>query len=300
MLAYALKQAGGCWAAMERNKERAATASVSSSDRKGVHTSHAASDLDRNARQCEERAAPRIMNAPTEPDEQRRQQQRSLQLFREMAAACPSPVPFDERLDSERRECMVEFMEGFCHGLKLRNVTHGLAVAYYDRVMRGTSCSSLREELVAMACVLIAAKFDSTRRPSIQEIIDEDIEGVFAVSDVKEAELGVLTALDWRLHDVTPHSFLCELQTIAGMGLSLRLRADSFAERSTYESQVLQFSPAVVAVASVLCGRRQLFPKEPLTLDHKLCVTCGVSISDVERCVDMLQATVEDIYTYVV
>tara|TARA_B100001109_G_scaffold215789_1_gene184933 strand:+ start:11897 stop:12610 length:714 start_codon:yes stop_codon:yes gene_type:complete len=226
------------------------------------------------------------MDAPTTP----RKRLRSAHLFREMKRACRSPVPFDEKLDSDNREKVVEFMDELCNDFKLKDTTHGLAVSYCDRFMRSRARPNYEDELIGMVCVLVAAKFDDVKFPSVDALI-ERVEGNFTRSQVREAELGVLRALGWRLHDTTPHSFLNELDAMITIAPPLRRRAEFFANMATYESRVLQFIPAVLALASLLGGRKQLFPLTATkTYDKMLCAVCGVSHSEVERCLEILLA----------
>uniref|UniRef100_A0A0E0LY93 Cyclin N-terminal domain-containing protein n=1 Tax=Oryza punctata TaxID=4537 RepID=A0A0E0LY93_ORYPU len=101
-------------------------------------------------------------------------------------------------------------------------LTAALAVAYLDRCFLG---GALRlgdrpwmSRLAAVACVALAAKVEETRVPMLLDLQlcaataadrgDPDEAYVFEAKTVRRMELLVLSALGWRMHPVTPLSYL--------------------------------------------------------------------------------------------
>uniref|UniRef100_A0A0D9XBC8 Cyclin-like domain-containing protein n=1 Tax=Leersia perrieri TaxID=77586 RepID=A0A0D9XBC8_9ORYZ len=100
-------------------------------------------------------------------------------------------------------------------------LTAALAVAYLDRCFLAGGALRLGGEhpwmprLAAVACVSLAAKVEETRVPMLLDLQlcaadngDADEAYVFEAKTVRRMELLVLSALQWRMHPVTPLSFL--------------------------------------------------------------------------------------------
>ncbi|GJN20424.1 hypothetical protein PR202_gb07800 [Eleusine coracana subsp. coracana] len=113
----------------------------------------------------------------------------------------------------------------------------GLAAAYLDRCFllrggNGSSSSSSRlwlggepwmARLAAVACVALVAKVEETRVPLLVGLQlytaagagEGEDEGVFDAGMVQRMELLVLSAMQWRMHPITPFSYLEPVLTCA-------------------------------------------------------------------------------------
>jgi cyclin D3, plant len=113
-----------------------------------------------------------------------------------------------------------------CHAaarLGFSALTATLAAAYLDRCFLGgalrlTGGQPWTARLAAVACVALAAKVEETRVPLLLDLQlcagDEDAY-VFEAKTVRRMELLVLSALGWRMHPVTPFSYLQPLLAYA-------------------------------------------------------------------------------------
>ncbi|XP_062199404.1 cyclin-D3-2-like [Phragmites australis] len=109
-------------------------------------------------------------------------------------------------------------------------LTAALAAAYLDRCFLG---GALRlggrpwmSRLAAVACVALAAKVEETRVPLLLDLqlcaaadADAGEAYVFEAKTVRRMELLVLSALGWRMHPVTPFSYLQPLLADAAVRL---------------------------------------------------------------------------------
>jgi cyclin D3, plant len=95
-------------------------------------------------------------------------------------------------------------------------LTAALAAAYLDRCFLGvalrlTGGQPWTARLAAVACVALAAKVEETRVPlllDLQLCAGGEDAYVFEAKTVRRMELLVLSALGWRMHPVTPFSYL--------------------------------------------------------------------------------------------
>ena len=117
-----------------------------------------------------------------------------------------------------RRQAAVGWATRAAARLGFSALTAALAAAYLDRCFLSGGALRLGDQpwmarLAAVACVALAAKVEETRVPVLLDLQlcaaesagDAD---VFDAKTVRRMELLVLSALAWRMHPVTPFSFL--------------------------------------------------------------------------------------------
>ncbi|RLM58163.1 putative cyclin-D7-1 [Panicum miliaceum] len=135
------------------------------------------------------------------------------------------------------------------------------AVNYLDRFL-SINChlqrwdESWMVELVSVACLSVACKLDEVNIPSLHHLQMEEVLGhSFRSATVRDMELTLLKALQWRLACVTPYSFLHYLiippssSPAASARRCTRLLLRSLAEPSL----LLRFDPSVIAASAIRC-----------------------------------------------
>ncbi|PUZ45908.1 hypothetical protein GQ55_8G262200 [Panicum hallii var. hallii] len=132
------------------------------------------------------------------------------------------------------------------------------AVNYLDRFL-SINChlrwdESWMVELVSVACLSVACKLDEVNIPSLHHLQMEEVLGhSFRSATVRDMELTLLKALQWRLACVTPFSFLHYLiippPSSASAARCTRLLLRSLAEPSL----LLRFDPSVIAASAIRC-----------------------------------------------
>ncbi|KAK3132530.1 hypothetical protein QOZ80_6AG0523980 [Eleusine coracana subsp. coracana] len=121
------------------------------------------------------------------------------------------------------REAAVGWASRAAARLGFSPLTAALAAAYLDRcflLRGGNGNGGLRlggepwmARLAAVACVALAAKVEETRVPLLVDLQlcaagEGEGEGVYDAGTVRRMELLVLSAMQWRMHPVTPFSYL--------------------------------------------------------------------------------------------
>uniref|UniRef100_A0A0D9XVS2 Cyclin-like domain-containing protein n=1 Tax=Leersia perrieri TaxID=77586 RepID=A0A0D9XVS2_9ORYZ len=96
--------------------------------------------------------------------------------------------------------------------LGLEAATAFNAVNYLDRFLSINSHLRWEEwmvEVVSVACLSLACKLDQVNIPSLHDLQMEEVMGhSFRASTIRDMEITLLKALQWRLACVTPFSFL--------------------------------------------------------------------------------------------
>ena len=102
-----------------------------------------------------------------------------------------------------------------CEDFGLMTQTAGLAVTYFDRYLSKMEVGLVKQrvQLMALTCILIAAKFSETKMPCLDDLC-QVAHGLFTKAQLKETELETLRVLQWELHTVTPHAALEQLAVI--------------------------------------------------------------------------------------
>ncbi|KAL6653837.1 hypothetical protein ACP70R_008761 [Stipagrostis hirtigluma subsp. patula] len=132
------------------------------------------------------------------------------------------------------------------------------AVNYLDRFL-SINCHLRWEawmvELVSVACLSIACKLDEVTIPSLHHLqMEEVMSHSFRSSTIRDMELTLLKALQWRLACVTPYSFL-HLLLPQGCTTSAATasRCTRLLLRSLSETSLLRFDSSVIASSALRC-----------------------------------------------
>ncbi|BAT07863.1 Os09g0382300 [Oryza sativa Japonica Group] len=128
-------------------------------------------------------------------------------------------------------------------------LTAYLAVNYMDRFL---SLRHLPEgqgwamQLLAVACLSLAAKMEETLVPSLLDLQVECSRYVFEPRTICRMEFLILTALNWRLRSVTPFTFI---DFFACKHIS-----NAMVQNANSDIQFLDHCPSSMAAAAVLCA----------------------------------------------
>ncbi|VAH92393.1 putative cyclin-D7-1 [Triticum dicoccoides] len=108
-------------------------------------------------------------------------------------------------------------------------------------------------ELVSVACLSVACKLDEVTIPSLHDLQMEEVTShSFRASTIRDMELTLLKALQWRLSCVTPYSYL-DLLPLPTTAAANRSRCIRLLLRSLSEPSFLRFDASVVAAAALRC-----------------------------------------------
>ena len=210
-----------------------------------------------------------------------------------------------------------------CEDFALEPRTAGLAVTYFDRCVSSLGEQGLRKkrlQLLAMTCVLIAAKFSEVKMPGLEDLC-EVAQNKFSKEELRAMELETLRVLQWKLYTVTPHAALQQLVILTDLASEadkpLLEHAEFFVDMSYYEVRAarhpflshalplchsplsasapsqyktLPFPPLVIAASSLLCAWAHLGDVGSLTSHLPLLSThCQASKQDLTRAQGILQ-----------
>ncbi|XP_021289916.1 putative cyclin-D7-1 [Herrania umbratica] len=162
----------------------------------------------------------------------------------------------------------VQWLIKTCTRLNLSVGTVFNSTNYLDRFLSVVQCHGWEHwmvELLSVACLSIASKFNETSLPSLDELQMEDLDHSFQSSTIQQMELKLLQALKWRLGSTTVYSYI-ELITSNIICLKCNLQKELINQvtktllRAELDIRLLRYPPSVVAISALWCSLEKLFP----------------------------------------
>ncbi|OVA15900.1 Cyclin [Macleaya cordata] len=193
-------------------------------------------------------------------------------------------------LESARREAVEWILRVISH-YSFSPLTAILSVNYLDRFL--SSLHFQREkpwmtQLVAVACLSLAAKVEETHVPLLLDLQVEETKYVFEAKTIQRMELLVLSTLQWKMNPVTPISFLDHI--IRRLGLKNNLhweflrRCQSLLLLVVADSRFVRYPPSVLATAIMLHVIDQVEPDNPIEYQNQLMGVLKISKGEIEDC----------------
>ncbi|KAF8051169.1 hypothetical protein N665_1787s0003 [Sinapis alba] len=204
-----------------------------------------------------------------------------------------------QSLDASAREDSVSWILKVQAYYKFQPLTAYLAVNYMDRFLysrRLPETSGWPMQLLAVACLSLAAKMEEVLVPCLFDFQVEGVKYIFEAKTIQRMELLVLSVLDWRLRSVTPFSFLSffaykidPLGTFLGFFLS---HATKIILSNIKEASFLEYRPSSIAAAAILCVANELPSLSSAVNSHESPETwCdGLSKEKIVRCYRLMKA----------
>ncbi|KAF2564607.1 hypothetical protein F2Q70_00015827, partial [Brassica cretica] len=182
---------------------------------------------------------------------------------------------------------------------KFQPLTAYLAVNYMDRFLyarRLPETSGWPMQLLAVACLSLAAKMEEVLVPHLFDFQVEGVKYIFEAKTIQRMELLVLSVLEWRLRSVTPFSFLSFFAyKIDPQGTSLGFfltHATKIILSNIKEASFLEYRPSSIAAAAILCVANELpslsSAVNPNESPEKWCD--GLSKEKIVRCYRLMKA----------
>ncbi|XP_074378425.1 cyclin-D2-1-like [Apium graveolens] len=155
-------------------------------------------------------------------------------------------------------------------------------------------------QLVAVACLLLAAKLEDIGVPSTVDLQVADPSFIFEYQSLKSMELNVLASLKWRMHACTPFSyidfFIRKLKSedmIPSESLmygSLIYKSCQFIVNTMKGVDFLEFRPSEISAAVAICVTRETQESE---IDKAISGVMHFEKDRLLKCVQMIEDLTE-------
>ncbi|GLJ32639.1 hypothetical protein SUGI_0656620 [Cryptomeria japonica] len=197
-----------------------------------------------------------------------------------------------------RREAVNWILKVHCF-YNFGSLTGYLAVNYLDRFLsifklpQGT-CKAWMLQLVSVACLSLAVKMADIHVPLLQDLQGEDAKFIFDAHTIQRMELLVLSTLQWRMHSVTPFSFVDYFVSKAiernnVTPVHLIERAVELILNTVKVADMAEYKPSAIAAAAVLCAAEEVVPLEAAHYKRVLSSCSNVDKERMFGCYNLIQ-----------
>ncbi|KAJ8538115.1 hypothetical protein K7X08_014655 [Anisodus acutangulus] len=202
-----------------------------------------------------------------------------------------------QSLTSSRREEAVEWILKATAYYSFSAQTAFLAVNYFDRFLfsfdQSQNNKSWMNQLVAVACLSLAAKVEETEVPLLLDLQVEESRFVFESKTIQRMELLVLSTLEWKMNPVTPFSFLDYITRRLGLKKFLCLeflrRCEKVLLCTITDGRFIGYLPSAMASATMLHVLDRLQPCIGEKYQDQLLGIIGIVKDKVEECYRLIQ-----------
>ncbi|XP_016477142.1 cyclin-D3-3 isoform X1 [Nicotiana tabacum] len=177
-----------------------------------------------------------------------------------------------------------------------------LAVNYLDRFLSSFEFQTHKPwiyQLVAVACLSLAAKVEETEVPLLLDLQVEESRYVFESKTVQRMELLVLSTLEWKMNPVTPFSFLDYITRRLGLNNCLCWEFLRRCERvllyTITDCRFIGYLPSAMASATMLHVIDRLQPCIGEKYQDQLLDILGIVKDKVEDCYKLMQEVASNI-----
>lgn len=174
------------------------------------------------------------------------------------------------------RAILIDWLVEVAEEYRLVPDTLYLTVNYIDRYLSGNSMDRQRLQLLGVACMMIASKYEEICAPQVEEFC-YITDNTYFKDEVLEMESSVLNYLKFEMTAPTPKCFLRRFVRAAQgatdevSSMQLECLANFLAELSLIEYSMLCYAPSLVAASAIFLAKFILLPtKRPWnsTLQH--------------------------------
>lgn len=191
-------------------------------------------------------------------------------------------------INAKMRGILVDWLVDVAEEFKLLADTHYLAVSYVDRFLTLGVISRDKLQLLGVAALLVAAKYEEINPPKVNKF-SVITDGTYTKQQVVEMEADILEFLNFEMGSPTIRTFLRIFITACRGGnlastKKLEFMCSYLAELSLLDYDCIRFLPSVVAAACLFVARFTISPKTRpwnLTLQGNT----GYKFSDLKSCI---------------
>ncbi|CAK9169241.1 unnamed protein product [Ilex paraguariensis] len=169
-------------------------------------------------------------------------------------------------INPSMRAILIDWLVEVAEEYRLVPETLFLAVNYIDRYLSGNTINRQRLQLLGVACMMIAAKYEEICAPQVEEFC-YITDNTYLKNEVLQMESAVLNYLKFEMTAPTAKCFLRRFVRAAqGLdevpSIQLECLASYLSELSLLEYKMLRFAPSLIAASATFLAKFILVPSE--------------------------------------
>eukprot|EP01117_Protostelium_nocturnum_P011061 TRINITY_DN4011_c0_g1_i1.p1 TRINITY_DN4011_c0_g1~~TRINITY_DN4011_c0_g1_i1.p1 ORF type:complete len:404 (-),score=72.33 TRINITY_DN4011_c0_g1_i1:396-1607(-) len=161
-----------------------------------------------------------------------------------------------KEINTSMRSILIDWLVEVCSEYKLNTETLYLTVNYVDRYLSKKTVVKNKLQLLGVACMLIASKFEEVYAPAVDEFVFIS-DNCYKKEEIFEMETAILNELGFCLVAPTTKTFLKRFLIAAGInkkskdGITMDLYAHYLSELTMLDFVFIQYPPSMIASAVV-------------------------------------------------
>ncbi|KAF7816826.1 cyclin-A1-4-like [Senna tora] len=169
-------------------------------------------------------------------------------------------------VNSSMRAILIDWLVEVAEEYRFLPDTLFLTVNYLDRYLSGNKINRKHLQLLGVACMMIAAKYEEICPPKVEEFCYVT-DNTYSRNQVLQMESDVLRFLKFEMTVPTARCFLRRFiiaarQTCKVPKMQLEYLADYLAELSLLEYSMLQYTPSLIAASATFLAQFILLPRK--------------------------------------
>jgi len=192
-------------------------------------------------------------------------------------------------LNAKYRTIMIDWMAEVVVKFGLLSETFFLSVNVVDRFLQLKAVARSRFQLLGIAAMLIASKYEEIYTPKVDDFIYITA-NAYTREDLLKMEKMVLMTLDFNLNVPSPIHFLRRFSKAAHSDSKVHTLGKYLTELSLLDYELLKYTPSAIAASATYLSRamtRSKFTSEPLwndTIEHYT----GYAVHEIMPCIESL------------
>ncbi|TYI21694.1 hypothetical protein ES332_A06G055900v1 [Gossypium tomentosum] len=167
-------------------------------------------------------------------------------------------------INANMRAILIDWLVEVTEEYRLVPETLFLTVNYIDRYLSGNSINRQQLQLLGVACMMIASKYEEVSAPQVEEFCYVT-DNTYCKDEILQMESSVLNYLKFEMTVPTTKFFLrqfvCAAETINQVQLlQFECLANYIAELSLLEYTMLHYAPSLIAASAAFLARFILSP----------------------------------------
>lgn len=169
-------------------------------------------------------------------------------------------------INASMRAILIDWLVEVAEEYRLVPDTLYLTINYIDRYLSGNLMDRQRLQLLGVACMMIASKYEEICAPQVEEFC-YITDNTYFKDEVLQMESSVLNFLKFEMTAPTVRCFLRRFVRAAlgvneALSMQLECLASYISELSLLEYNMLCYAPSLVAASSIFLARFILFPSQ--------------------------------------
>jgi hypothetical protein len=198
---------------------------------------------------------------------------------------------YQPKLTSAMRAIVLDWVTNVHRKFHLLPETLFLTINIFDRFLSVKQVDKTRLQLVVMASLLIASKYEEVYYPDIS-LYEKVAHNSFTRNELLQMERIILAALDFNITVVTPFPFITRYTKCGKIGPEGQLLALYFTELAVQDYRFLKFAPSVIACTALYLSNKFMKRADPWCLH--LQYYSGYNTDDLSECSNMLLGIIKE------